>query len=139
MKNKIKQLVLAGLLVTFFPVISFGQMKGQMKEEAPVNMIKENFTGDWNFEAPQAPPGSTKGSLQMKTDAIVMSFDDLQEYPSTWLRVRNDSIIYQVQFDQATVVFSLKIIDKDNMSGKAVWEDGETPVILRKRIAGVKT
>jgi hypothetical protein len=75
----------------------------------------------------------------MKPDAIIMSFDDIEEYPSSWIQVRNDSIIYQVKFDQATVVFSLKIIDKENMSGKAVWEDGETDVILRKRIVGVRT
>lgn len=138
MINRIKQLVLAGMLIMFFPMISSGQMKSGANESSEA-MIKENYTGDWNFEAPNAPPGSTNGSVVMKPDAIIMSFDDIEEYPSSWIQVKNDSIIYQVKFDQATVVFSLKIIDKDNMSGKAVWEDGETAVILKKRIIGVRT
>lgn len=138
MKNRIKELVIAGLLVLSFPFLSSGQMKSGAYENSEA-MIKENYTGDWKFEAPDAPPGSTNGSIVIKPDAIIMSFDDIEEYPSTWIKVRNDSIIYQVKFDQATVVFSLRVIDKDNMSGKAVWEDGETPVILRKRIVGVRT
>ncbi|HLP71735.1 MAG TPA: hypothetical protein VK155_02460 [Bacteroidales bacterium] len=138
MRNRIKLLVIAGMLVTCLPFISNGQMKSAAVESSGA-MIKENYTGDWKFEAPDAPPGSTSGSLVMKPDAIIMSFDDIEEYPSSWIQVRNDSIIYQVKFDQATVVFSLKIIDKENMSGKAVWEDGETDVILRKRIVGVRT
>lgn len=138
MKNNIKQLVIAGLLVICFPFNSSSQMKSGASENSDA-MIKENYMGDWKFEAPDAPPGSTSGNLVIKADAIIMSFDDIQEYPSSWIKVRNDSIIYQVKFDQATVVFLLKVIDKDNMSGKAVWDDGETAVILKKRIVGVRT
>jgi hypothetical protein len=124
MKHKIKLIALAGLLLFSWPAVK--------------SQIEENFTGKWKFEAPNAPEGSTQGNIEIKTNAVIMTFDDLTQFPSSWVKVRNDSIIYETAFDLAKVQFSLKVIDKNNMAGKAVWEGGETPVILKKEVEGVK-
>ncbi len=124
MKNRFKQLALTALLCSGTLFINF--------------QIHENYTGEWRFEAPKAPEGSTKGNIRIKSDAVIMSFDRLLEYPSTWVKMRNDSLIYQTEFDEATVLFSLKIVDKENMTGNAVWKDGETPVTFKRMIKGVR-
>lgn len=134
MKNNIKQLVLAGLFILCFPFFINAQM-GRANRES--SMIEETYTGKWKFEAPNAPEGSTKGDIEIKPDAVIMTFDEAIDFPSNWVKFRNDSIIYQTAFDAATVVFSLKIIDRNKMTGKAVWEDGETEFILTKNL-GVK-
>jgi hypothetical protein len=134
MKNKIKQLVLSSLFIFCFPFFINAQMGSASRESS---MIEEVYTGKWKFEAPNAPEGSTKGDIEIKPDAIIMTFDEAIDFPSNWVRFRNDSIIYQTAFDAATVVFSLKIIDKNKMAGKAVWEDGETDFIVTKNL-GVK-
>lgn len=131
MKNKMKQLVLTGVLLLCMSLYINAQMGSA---GAGDSRIGETYTGEWKFEAPDAPEGSTKGGIQIKPDAVIMTFDDAVEFPSTWVKFRNDSIIYQVDFDAATVVFSVKIIDKYNMTGKAVWEEGESTFILKKNL-----
>jgi hypothetical protein len=137
MKNFYNQLILCGLFI-----FSITRMNGQMgnTETSPVpdSSISEIFTGNWEFSAPDAPEGSTEGNITIGTDGVIMTFDDLVAFPSSWVKVSSDSIIYQMDFDLATVLFSLKVIDKDNMSGKAVWKEGETPVLLRKKVVGIK-
>lgn len=131
MKNKIRQLVTYGVLLLCLPIYINAQMGSAGREDSK---IVETYTGEWKFEAPAAPEGSTKGDIEIKADAVIMTFDDAVVFPSTWVKFRNDSIIYQVDFDATTVVFSLKIIDKNHMTGKAVWEEGESPFILRKNL-----
>ena len=134
MKNKIIKLALLGVLLSGLPLLTEAQMGSR---SAGSSMIEEAYTGKWKFEAPNAPEGSTKGDIEIKPDAVIMTFDEAIDFPSNWVRFRNDSIIYQTVFDAATVVFSLKIIDKNKMAGKAVWEEGETDFILTKNL-GVK-
>jgi hypothetical protein len=137
MKYFYKRLILCGLLVFSITSIN-GQMATPDKPAKPDIPIAEIYTGDWEFSAPDAPEGSTEGNVTIKTDGVIMTFDDLMAFPSSWVKVRNDSIIYQMDFDLATVLFSLKVVDKDNMTGKAVWKEGETAVVLRKKAVGVK-
>jgi hypothetical protein len=137
MKNFYKHLILCGLFIFSITTIN-SQMASTDKRAKPDNPISEEYTGDWEFSAPDAPEGSTEGNVIIKTDGVIMTFDDLMAFPSSWVKVSNDSIIYQMDFDLATVLFSLKVIDKDNMSGKAVWKEGETVVVLRKKVPGVR-
>lgn len=131
MKNAIKQLVLSGMLMLTLPLF----LNAQMGSPQPgSSLIEETFTGKWKFEAPDAPEGSTEGEIEIKPDVVIMRFDGSVEFPSNWVKFRNDSIIYQTVFDAATVVFSVKIVDKNNMSGKAVWEEGETPFVMTKNL-----
>jgi len=68
----------------------------------------------------------------LKQDSAIMTFDGYEKFPSSWVKVKNDSIIYEVDFGDTNVVFSLKVIDDNTMSGKAVWDEGETPILLTK-------
>jgi len=134
MKIKIKQIVLSGLFCLALPLLTVAQMGSARGENS---MIEETYTGKWKFEAPDAPEGSTKGDIEIKPDVVIMTFDEAIVFSSNWVRFRNDSIIYQTVFEAATVVFSLKIVDKYKMTGKAVWQDGESEFILTKNL-GVK-
>lgn len=134
MKIQIRQLVLSGMLLFSLPLFVNSQMGNSGRETA---LIEDTYTGKWKFEAPDAPEGSTKGDIEIKPDAVIMTFNDAIEFPSDWIKVKNDSIIYQTNFDAAKVVFSLKIVNKNMMTGKAVWEDGETSFTVTKNL-GVK-
>lgn len=125
MKNRFTRLLLSSIFIFSISLLLEAQ-------------VHDSYTGNWKFEAPDAPEGSTTGNIVIKINTIVMTFDDMQEYPSSWIKFRNDSLIYETAFDLATVVFSLKIVNKSTMTGKAVWEGGESEVTLTKRIMGVK-
>jgi hypothetical protein len=118
MKKRMLYLVVTGFLV-LVSLITFAQ-------------IQKTYTGDWKFEAPDSPEGSTFGIVTLKQDSAIMTFDGYEKFPSSWVKVKNDSIIYEVDFGDTEVVFSLKIIDDYTMSGKAVWDEGETPILLTK-------
>lgn len=95
--------------------------------------ISKNLSGDWYFDAPDAPEGSTSGAATFKVDTVIMIFDGHLRFPSDWVKTDNDSIIYEVSFESDKVRFSLKIMDEQNLEGKAVWENGETPIIFRRK------
>jgi hypothetical protein len=122
------------MLILIFPLCVQGQMG---KPNTGTALIEDAYTGKWNFEAPEAPEGSTEGAIEIKADRVIMKFDNVMEYTSDWIKFRNDSIIFQTAFDAAIVVFSVRIVDKHNLNGKAVWEGGETPFIVTKNL-GIK-
>ncbi|HEX2970461.1 MAG TPA: hypothetical protein VHO46_15295 [Bacteroidales bacterium] len=133
MKNKIRQLTVSGILLLSLPLFLNAQMGNANTSSARSEAkIEDSYTGNWKFEAPNAPEGSTEGDIVIKPEEVIMTFDNAVGFPSKWIKFRNDSIIYQTVFDGATVVFSVKIIDRNNMKGKAVWDDGETEFIMKK-------
>ncbi|HEX2922061.1 MAG TPA: hypothetical protein VHO50_12935 [Bacteroidales bacterium] len=99
--------------------------------------IDKKYTGKWTFEAPDAPEGSTKGSIEIRPGSVIMTFDEAVAFTSNWAKMKKDSLIYETTFDMATVLFSLRIIDDDNIKGKAVWKEGETSVYLKKAVVTV--
>ena len=121
MKRKIFQLILLVPIFLFASLTSNAQVK-----QAPA--------GSWSFESPDAPEGYTYGILDLKKDSAFMTFTNgTSRYPSSWIKVRNDSIIYQTDINGTIVLCSLKIIDKQKITGKAVWSDGETSMNLTKK------
>ena len=96
--------------------------------------IKKTCQGKWNFEAPTAPEGYNTGVITFKADSSVMEFiGGYYIYPSSRLKAKGDSIIYTTYVDGETVLFSLKIIDKSNITGDAVWSTGQSEMILTKK------
>jgi hypothetical protein len=96
--------------------------------------IKEPYIGNWRFEAPTAPDGYTYGIITFKKDSVFSAFTDKNyTFPSNWIKVKSDSIIYGSNIDGETVLFSLKVIDKLKVTGNAVWSGGETLMILTKK------
>ena len=96
--------------------------------------VKKSYQGKWNFETPTAPEGYTSGIVTMKKDSSYMRFaGGYYTYPSSWLKPKSDSIIYESNIDGEIVLFSLKIKDKTNIAGDAVWSSGQTVMILTKK------
>jgi hypothetical protein len=96
--------------------------------------VKKTYLGDWSFDAPSAPEGYISGIITLKKDSSFMQFTDgYYRYPSSWLKAKSDSIIYQSNIDGEIVLFSLKIKDKTNIAGDAVWSSGQTVMILTKK------
>jgi len=90
--------------------------------------------GKWTFEAPNAPEEFNYGVIEFKKDSVLMQFTDSQyKLSSNWVKVKNDSIKYESSVDDTPVLFSLKVVDKQKISGNAVWEGGETPMILTRK------
>lgn len=97
--------------------------------------VKVTYNGNWSFVAPTAPDGYTYGIIEIKKDSVITFFSELKyNVPSIWIKVKNDSIIYKGMVDNTVVLFSLKIVDETNIKGNAVWEDGETQMILKKKM-----
>jgi hypothetical protein len=95
---------------------------------------KVSFSGDWNFEAPAAPEGYNRGVVTFEKDSSFIIFSDgYYVYPSNWLEVKGDSILYESDIDGMIVLFSLKIDEKTKISGNAVWYDGESSLNLTKK------
>lgn len=121
MKNKILQLF---LIISVFLI-------GSLSINA---QIKPAYFGNWSFDAPSAPDGYTYGIIEIKKDSINTFFTQLNyKVPSTWIKAKNDSISYKADVGDADVLFSLKIENETNIKGNAVWSDGETQMILKKK------
>lgn len=98
-----------------------------------IAQISDNLSGGWYFDAPDAPEGSTSGVATFKADTVILVFDGHMKFPSDWVKAGNDSITFQVSFESDRVKFSLRISDDQTLDGKAVWENGETPIIFRRK------
>jgi len=96
--------------------------------------VNTSQIGNWTFEAPTAPEGFNYGVIEFKKDSVLMQFTDGQyKLSSNWVKVKNDSIKYESTVDGTSVLFSLKVVDKQKISGNAVWEGGETSMILTRK------
>lgn len=125
MKNKLSYIYLSLILV--LTLLSF-----------ITPQIEKDYTGRYSFNAPDAPEGSTKGSIEITPTSVIMTFDNVVGFKSNWAKMKKDSLIYETSFDLATVLFKLKIDDDDNFSGTAVWKDGQTQMFVKKAVIGVK-
>jgi hypothetical protein len=119
MKSKILQLLL---------IISVSLI-GSLSTNA---QVKVAYLGNWSFVAPTAPDSYTYGIIEIKKDSINTSFTESKyKFPSIWIKVKNDSITYKTFIDGTDVLFSLKV--ETSIKGNAVWIDGETQMILKKK------
>jgi hypothetical protein len=121
MKRKILQLFL------LVPILLLGSLSTNAQ-------IKPDYIGNWKFEAPTAPEGFTYGIIALKKDSVIMEFTDgANKFPSNWVKVKSDSIIYESDINGTIVLFSLKINDKLKITGNAVWSEGVTLMNLTKK------
>jgi len=105
---------------------------GSFSISAQVKVVSH---GIWSFNAPTAPDGYTYGIIEIKKDSVNTSFTESKyKFPSIWIKVKNDSIIYNAIIDDTDVLFSLKVENETSIKGNAVWDDGETQMILKKKI-----
>jgi hypothetical protein len=115
------------LILVFFSLTGMGQSVNEKKD--PV--------GKWKFEAPYAPEGYSKGTIDIgfAEDKFTanMAFTDLDyTFPGEKIKVQNDSVYFMIWIESTDVSVSLKMEDKSTMTGTAVYVDGTVPLTLTK-------
>lgn len=61
------------------------------------------------------------GIIDLKPDTAINSFSDIPySFVSNWVKVRNDSLIFETYINTNAVLFSLKLEDT-KIEGEAVW------------------
>ena len=126
MKNRI----LTVMLVSFLSVIA---VSGQ-------NSNKSNPVGTWKFAAPYAPEGYSSGTIVVglteQKHTATMSFTGSEyKLPGENVKAQNDSILFSIYLEGQDIKVMLKIENDTNMSGKAVYSEGEVPLSLSKILA----
>ena len=117
MKTKILSLTL------LLPVI----FNGLSVHAQAVNDLK----GKWNCEAPAAPAEYNTGIMEITDDVVYATFSgDPYRYASTIEKFTNDSLVFTIK--DLDAICTLVMESKVKMTGKAVWPDGESPLILTK-------
>jgi hypothetical protein len=120
-----KRKIIQSLLAVFLFLSGSLSVNGQ---------VKKDYQGKWNFEAPSAPDGYTFGTMEIKKDSVFTAFTDGNyRFPSNLIKVTKDSLSFQANINGTDVLFSLKTDDKNKISGRAVWSDGETQLMLTKK------
>jgi hypothetical protein len=92
----------------------------------------EGLTGIWSCEAPEAPTEYSTGIIEITNDAVYATFTgDPIRYGSTIEKFSSDSLVFIIDDLSATCILAVESIDK--MTGRAVWPDGESPLILKRK------
>jgi hypothetical protein len=123
MKNRILTL----MFVSFLTVLS---VSGQ-------NIIKNNPIGTWKFDAPYAPEGYNSGTIvvgftNMK-HTTTMAFSGSEfKYDGENVKAVNDSVLFSIFLQGEDIKVLLKIESDTNMTGKAIYSEGEVPLALSK-------
>jgi hypothetical protein len=100
------------------------------------NSQKKDPVGYWKFEAPYAPEGYTAGAISVTSAdnvlSATMSFSSMEfKFPAVVKSV-SDSLFLSVNLEGQFVQISLKLLDNENMTGKAVYTDGSVPLTLKR-------
>lgn len=97
--------------------------------------INKEIIGKWNFKCPSAPEGFDSGIIDINKDSVFTTFVSITyKFPSTWIKVKKDSLTYNVNINGEDVLYYLKLENKDTINGKAVTSYGQSSLSLTKRI-----
>jgi hypothetical protein len=122
-----KYRILTFILFSFFTVIA---VNGQ-------NTSKLNPVGTWKFEAPYAPEGYTSGTIVVgfaeQKHTAAMSFTGSEyKLPGEKVTTANDSVNFSIYLEGQDIKVMLKVVSDTNMTGKAVYSEGEVPLALSR-------
>jgi hypothetical protein len=101
------------------------------------NLNKINPIGTWKFSAPYAPEGYASGKIVVgfadQKHTTTMSFTG-SEYllQGEDVKAVNDSILFSIFLEGQDIKVMLKIENDTNMTGKAVYSEGEVPISLSR-------
>jgi hypothetical protein len=92
----------------------------------------DNLLGDWNAEAPDAPREFMNSLMEITRDSVFTTFSgETYTYGSTSVNFKNDTLTFVII--GLDVFCTLRPEDKTRLTGKAVWEGGESPLILTRK------
>ena len=126
MKNRI----LTAILISFLFVIG---ANGQ-------STAKINPVGTWKFEAPYAPEGYSQGTIVVgiadQKTTTTMSFTGSEfKLQGENVKAVKDSVMFSVYLEGQDIKVMLKVVSDTNMTGKAVYSEGEVPLALSRVLA----
>ena len=104
------------------------------------NQVKLSPLGTWKFAAPYAPEAYNSGTIAVgfadQKQTIAMSFTGSEyKFPGENVKAVNDSIQFSIYLEGQDVKVMLKVESDTNMTGKAVYSEGEVPLALSKVLA----
>jgi hypothetical protein len=107
---------------------------------AQTSNVKHNPAGKWNFEAPTAPGGYTAGEVDVVSAdnkySGTMSFaGNDYKFPVDLIKFENDSLKINLNVEGSDVSIKIKFDDSDKMSGVAVTNDSDIPLVLTREKA----
>jgi len=123
-----------GILIIVSIIFSLPILMAQNSE------VKNNPVGTWKFAAPYAPEGYTSGTIVVgfaeKKHTATLSFTG-SEYKLMGDKVTSakDSVLFSVFLEGQDIKVLLKIVSDTNMTGKAVYSEGEVPLTLTRMLA----
>ena len=118
-------------IIILFIVLSLPVLRAQN------NSTKNKQVGTWKFEAPYAPEGYTTGKIILgfadQKNTAAMSFTG-SEYilQSEKVEVSKDSVMFSIYLEGQDIKVMLKMVSDTNMTGKAIYSEGEVPLALSK-------
>lgn len=124
MKTKRTGIILIGLLITF--AIPGAAMTTEF-----------NPVGNWTFSAPDAPYPYGTGSLEVKMDGddmgVTLTFTDVEyKFFGEGVKFEDDVLSFSIYLDGEDIFLSLKFVDKDKLSGRAVYFEGAIPLTAKR-------
>jgi hypothetical protein len=120
-----------GIVILMFIVFSLSVLIAQN------NQSKINPVGTWKFAAPYAPEGYTSGVIVVgfaeQKHTATMSFTGSEDkLPGENVKAVNDSVLFSIFIEGQDVKVMLKVESDTNMTGKAVYSEGEVPLALSR-------
>jgi hypothetical protein len=99
----------------------------------------KNPVGKWKFEAPYAPEGYTSGTIDIafaenKYSTSISFAGSDYKIPGDKTKVEKENITFVVMVEGSEVAVSLTAENDIKMTGKAVYSEGEIPLILTKDV-----
>lgn len=124
MKIERAGIILIGLLTVFVTI-------------GAVTPPEFNPVGKWKFSAPDAPYPYGTGLLEVKMDeedvGVTISFEDVEyKLYGESVKFEENVLAFSLFIDGTDISLSMKFIDKDKLSGKAVYYDGAIPLTANR-------
>jgi hypothetical protein len=106
---------------------------------AQTESTKNSPVGKWKFEAPAAPEGYNSGRISIsfagnKYSASISMVGSDYAIPGDKTVVKNDTVTFTVFLEGTEIAISLKTESDTKMTGKAVYIEGEVPLMLTKEL-----
>lgn len=123
-----------GIVSLMFIIFSLSVLTAQN------NQSKINPVGSWKFSAPYAPEGYTSGVIvvgfaEQKHTATMSFIGSEDKLPGENVKAVNDSVLFSIFLEGQDVKVMLKVENDTNMTGKAVYSEGEVPLALTRILA----
>jgi hypothetical protein len=122
-QKPLKSTILRLTVISFILLITSFSLQAQ---------FRQSFRGNWNFEAPSAPPGYESGVMIITKDSVLTKYPGNRRLlPSSSLSFRNDTLTFHFTPD-VDVTIILTSENKTKLTGMASWSSGESVVTLTK-------